>query len=161
MLDRLPLFLLAMPAWLPQAHWLSTLTHCATAFVLLLVPTTLIGGTFPVLSRVAVRRADEAGVRVGRLYTANTVGALIGTLLAGFVLMRFLGINRALIAAAAANLGIAAYAWRAAQAAAGSRAGDIHATDSQTLSPPGPFSQEWERGEGQRSPLPFLERGQG
>ena len=113
-LDHLPEASLAMPAWLPHLPWLSTLAHWSCAFVLLLVPTTLIGGTFPVVSRAAVRRTDEVGTRVGWLYTANTVGALLGTVLAGFVLMRWLGIDRSLVAAAAANLCAAAYAWHLA-----------------------------------------------
>ena len=42
------------------------------------------GATLPLLTRYAVTNADEIGPRVGLLYGINTVGAVIGALLAGF-----------------------------------------------------------------------------
>jgi len=61
--------------------------------LLLLVPTTLMGGTLPVLSRVVVHALGEIRREVGRLYFVNSLGAVVGTLLAGFVLVPRFGSN--------------------------------------------------------------------
>ena len=83
----------------------------ALTFALLLVPTTLMGATLPVLSRFAVARASEAGQGVGRLYAANTFGAAAGCLLTAFALLPHTGTWGATAAAAAGNAlaGIAAF----------------------------------------------------
>ena len=79
-------------------------------FALLLVPTTLMGATLPVLSRLAVSRTSEAGQGVGKLYAANTFGAAAGCLLTAFALLPHTGTWGATAAAAAGNVlaGIAA-----------------------------------------------------
>jgi spermidine synthase len=51
------------------------------------------GMTLPLLTRYLVRTLDEAGARLGELYAANTIGAMAGTLLGGFVLIELLGLR--------------------------------------------------------------------
>ncbi|HZN07179.1 MAG TPA: fused MFS/spermidine synthase, partial [Pyrinomonadaceae bacterium] len=58
--------------------------------LMLLVPTTLMGATLPVLSAALLRHGTTA---VTRLYGCNLVGAIIGTLAAGFVLLPSLGVR--------------------------------------------------------------------
>ena len=76
----------------------------AVTFLFLLVPTTLMGATLPVLSKVVVRHLGDLGERVGRLYGFNTFGAVAGCLLAGFVFMETLGLSATVRAAAILNL---------------------------------------------------------
>ncbi len=64
----------------------------ALAFLLLVVPTTLMGATFPVLCRYLVRRKNLASLGISGLYAANTAGAIAGTLLAGYFLLPAFGI---------------------------------------------------------------------
>src|SRR5262249_28037316 len=52
-------------------------------FALLLVPTTLMGGTLPVLSQALARRESVIGQAVGTLYAVNTFGAVVGVFLCG------------------------------------------------------------------------------
>lgn len=78
--------------------------------VVLLVPTMLMGGTLPILGRYVTRRADLIGRSVGLLYALNTLGAAVGCFLAGFVLIRALGVMGTLYAAAGVNLAVAAMA---------------------------------------------------
>jgi len=81
------------------------------AALVLLVPTTLMGGTLPVLTR-AFMGDDRAQLKpsLGRLYGLNTLGAVTGTALAGFFLIEFVGVRASLWITAALNLAIGAAA---------------------------------------------------
>ena len=72
-------------------------------FALLLVPTTLMGGTLPVLSQALVEDDAGLGQKVGTLYAVNTTGAVLGVVLAGYFLLPLLG-NRVTIALAASPM---------------------------------------------------------
>jgi spermidine synthase len=79
-------------------------------FAVLLLPTTLMGATLPILSRFVVTRLGVMGSRIGLLYGLNTAGAVIGTFLAGFFLVRLLGVYTSTYFAGVANLLIAGVA---------------------------------------------------
>lgn len=78
--------------------------------VVLLIPTTLMGATLPILSAALLRSPAHTPTSVTRLYTCNLVGAIFGTLAAGFLLLPNLGVRLTIFTAAALNLliGIAA-----------------------------------------------------
>jgi len=78
----------------------------ALGFLLLLVPTILMGGTLPVLIRYVTRSLDHLGADLGILYSMNLAGAVAGTLGAGFVLIPVLGVWGASMAAVVGNLGV-------------------------------------------------------
>jgi spermidine synthase len=80
------------------------LTRFALAFAAVAPATFLMGMTLPLLSRYLVRTLDETGARLGELYAANTLGAMGGTLVAGFVLIELLGLTLASLVAVAFNL---------------------------------------------------------
>jgi len=83
------------------------------AAVVLLIPTTLMGGTLPILTRALM--GEDRGLlkpSLGRLYGLNTLGAMTGTALAGFFLIEFVGVRTSLWATAALNLAIGAAAIR-------------------------------------------------
>lgn len=63
--------------------------------LVLAVPATLLGATLPVLSPALVRPGEDPGESLGGLYAANTFGAVVGALLAGFALIPRLGVARA------------------------------------------------------------------
>ena len=78
--------------------------------VLALAPATiLMGATLPTLTRYLTRDATLTGA-FSRLYAANTIGAIVGTTLAGFVLIELLGLSGALAVGAgcSATAGLAA-----------------------------------------------------
>ena len=83
-----------------------SLTQFLLAFGILLVPTTLMGGTLPILSRFLVRESETLGRRVGGLYALNTFGAVAGAYAAGFHLLPVFGIQRSLWLVVTLNLGI-------------------------------------------------------
>ena len=72
---------------------------------LVMVPATLfMGASFPVASALVVERFGSSGRRIGLLYAGNTVGAILGAFLAGFVLLPWLGIQNTLILTVYVNL---------------------------------------------------------
>lgn len=70
---------------------------------LLLPPTLCMGATLPLLARYVTGGTDESGFQVGRLYGANTLGAVLGAALAGFLLLPALGLAATGWCTAAAN----------------------------------------------------------
>lgn len=71
----------------------------------LLIPTALMGATLPVLSAALLLRSREhASNSVARLYTCNLVGAILGTLAAGFILLPLVGLRVTIWTAALINI---------------------------------------------------------
>jgi spermidine synthase len=85
-----------------------SLVRFAILFVLLLVPTMLMGGTLPALARHFETGERAAGRDAGLLYGINTLGAVAGAGAAGFVLLPWLGLRHTTTAAAAVNLAVGA-----------------------------------------------------
>jgi predicted membrane-bound spermidine synthase len=73
-------------------------------FVLLVVPTTLMGLSLPLLSRGIVRGVGEAAPVVSRLYAANTLGAAAGAAVGGWFLLGNLGFDGTVRLASSLNL---------------------------------------------------------
>ncbi|MBN1627352.1 MAG: fused MFS/spermidine synthase, partial [Deltaproteobacteria bacterium] len=76
--------------------------------LLLIVPTTLMGVTLPLLCRFYVEDLGHIGARTGRLYGLNTIGGAAGALLCGFFLIAGLGIWGSVFTAAGINILIGA-----------------------------------------------------
>ncbi|HSE91949.1 MAG TPA: fused MFS/spermidine synthase [Methylomirabilota bacterium] len=87
-----------------------SLTQFVLVLAVLLVPTTLMGGTLPVLSRFFARDAVTLSRRVGLLYALNTFGAVAGTAAAGYGLLPLFGVRGTLLLAATLTIGVGALA---------------------------------------------------
>jgi spermidine synthase len=96
--------------------------------VLLVPPAALMGATLPVL--VAAFGRSRMGPVLSRLYALNTLGAVVGSALAGFVLLPEVGLGWTTVVAAALNVAVAAVAWRARH---GVIPGDASATPAVVL----------------------------
>jgi spermidine synthase len=70
--------------------------------VVILIPTTLMGATFPVIAKFYVK--EKIGKGVGEVYSANNLGAILGSFTAGFLLIPLLGIKASIIFAASLNI---------------------------------------------------------
>ncbi|NOT54767.1 MAG: fused MFS/spermidine synthase [Deltaproteobacteria bacterium] len=81
----------------------SVLFYVGVSFVVVVLPTGLMGATLPLLVRDAVLHDAHLSARVSLLYTANTLGAAVGTLLTGFVLLPTLGLTHATFVAVGLN----------------------------------------------------------
>ncbi|MCB9365884.1 MAG: fused MFS/spermidine synthase [Calditrichaeota bacterium] len=87
------------------------LTRFLVCFLIIGVPTFLMGGTLPVLIKRFTRAEDTIGSETGFLYGLNTVGAVLGTFACGYFLLRELGMQHTTWIGVAINLGVAALAW--------------------------------------------------
>jgi spermidine synthase len=72
-------------------------------FLVVLVPTVLMGSTLPLLTAHLVRRTGNVGRSLGRLYSVNTLGSALASLAAVLVLMRALGQHGVVTIAAISN----------------------------------------------------------
>ncbi|UCC15202.1 MAG: fused MFS/spermidine synthase [Gammaproteobacteria bacterium] len=91
------------------------LVRFASAFLIVMAPTVLMGATLPVLGRYLLSATSSVGARLGMLYSINTLGAVTGVLATGFVLIGRYGIHVPVFAAVAGNLFIGLIAWIAAR----------------------------------------------
>ena len=76
------------------------------SFVILLVPTLLMGLTLPLLTQSFVERVESSGHIIGLLYGINTLGAAFGALVSGYILIGWLGFDGATKVAVALNLSV-------------------------------------------------------
>lgn len=104
------MFGLAIPLykWMWQLFHLNLLSfsllRLAVAALILLLPTTCMGATLPLLSKFVTDKLDYVGSRVGTLYAVNTFGAVLGSALAGFVLLPTLGLFLTIVFSAVINV---------------------------------------------------------
>lgn len=87
-----------------EAPLLLTLARFVLSTLVLIIPTTCMGATLPVLVRYVTHTAGRLGRSVGTLYGVNTLGAVAGVAAAGFVLMPTLGLTHTTWLAAGGNL---------------------------------------------------------
>ena len=72
-------------------------------FSVMLIPTVLMGGTWPIANKIFVDNFDKLGKGTGELYSANSLGAIFGSFGAGFILIPLLGIRNSSLFAALLN----------------------------------------------------------
>lgn len=114
LIDELPALLLGLLET-TELDISSILTIHALLAGLVILPVALaLGAVMPLVMRAAVAELDRLGRDVGRAYAANTVGAIAGALVAGFVVLPLVGVEAGLRLAAAIEAGLALLlAWRA------------------------------------------------
>ena len=106
----LPLELSAVRPWLASAYddgnpgVMFPLLRLASSLLLLAVPAMAMGATFPIASRWMVQDATRAAADAGWLYAVNTIGATLGAVLAGFVLLPALGLRQTIAVGVVLNL---------------------------------------------------------
>lgn len=74
------------------------------AFAALFIPTFLMGGTLPIVSKYFVKRREETSKFVGFLYALNTFGAFFGVLFTGFYALYAIGVWQTVYLAGFLNL---------------------------------------------------------
>ncbi|MGD9140046.1 MAG: fused MFS/spermidine synthase [bacterium] len=75
-----------------------------------ILPLTLFSGAlFPAAASAYVPDADRLSERIGRLYAGNSLGAIAGSLIAGFVLLPAMGAHRAVVPVIILQLALGLY----------------------------------------------------
>ncbi|MBI1292267.1 hypothetical protein GC173_13675 [bacterium] len=99
----------------------------AACVTVLLIPTILMGGTLPAMSRHVVQSLSGVGPQISWLYFVNSLGAVVGCLLAGFYLISAVGLQLSVMTAAVLNVTAALMAVVGARLARESRASALPA----------------------------------
>lgn len=86
--------------------YLAPLLH---AGLVILVPTTLMGIAFPLVTALTAPQVERVGRHVGILYALNTLGGIAGSLLTGFVFIPLLGTQVTLASVCVLNLLVAVW----------------------------------------------------
>lgn len=95
-----------------DAGWLSTSFKWASAILLILPQSVLLGMTFPLMSNGVMRRsASGDGSILGGLYFSNSAGAAVGVLAATFMLLPAVGLPGAMRSGAVLNIVVALFAY--------------------------------------------------
>lgn len=90
----------------PAAGWLVGL-QLALGAVVLIPPTLLMGLTLPMLTRHLIARRAGLGASAGVLYSSNTLGAAVGAIATGYLIMPAIGVQSSLRLAVVINVGVA------------------------------------------------------
>lgn len=109
------------------------------AALLILPQSVLLGATFPLMTAGTIRHEPAgSGRTIALLYFANSLGAALGVLLAGFVLIQAAGLPGTLLAAAMANVLVGGAVYLASQRAGATTVplGDPRAAASPEAGPP-------------------------
>ena len=110
LLDAASAVYVALHGISPDSLGVLTVARMVCSFAILAIPTTMMGITLPLLTAAVSRGRRTTGTSVSLLYAINTLGAMSGTLLTGYILIPAIGIRRSFLLAAALNVivGIAA-----------------------------------------------------
>jgi spermidine synthase len=117
------------------AHpWLVNSLRLGVAFGLMVVPTTAMGLTLPLLTKALARGEANFGRVLGRLYGWNTLGGVAGALCGELWLISWLGQRGTALAAAALNVTAAAVALLLARHAGEAQAPEVEPLPAQRIS---------------------------
>ncbi len=83
-----------------------TVVRVLLASLAMLGPTTLMGGTLPVLTRFVSRHRERVGRSLSFLYGLNTWGGVFGTFACGFLLLQTVGATASQLIAIAVNVAV-------------------------------------------------------
>jgi spermidine synthase len=100
---RLPDLVLAILKRMSPSAGGALLTQFALSFLVMIVPTTIIGAAFPCAVQICARALRSLGRDIGQVYSVNTAGTIAGALVAGFLLIPRIGAQASMMAAAAVN----------------------------------------------------------
>jgi spermidine synthase len=90
---------------------LITVLRTLICFFALLLPTTLMGGTLPVLTSWLVKRGILFGKSFSLLYGINTLGAVFGVFISGFITLEILGEYKTILLGVFLNFLVAGLAY--------------------------------------------------
>jgi spermidine synthase len=103
-------------ATMADTPWALNAARLGIAFAMLVLPTTAMGATLPVLTDALSRSNPNFGANLGRLYGWNTLGAMLGAICAEALLVRWFGVASTGLIALTLNLAAGLIALRLSKA---------------------------------------------
>jgi spermidine synthase len=94
--ERLPFLLLRLRHGFGASFEQFLTIQVVLSALVMIVPTLLLGTTFPVVARIYTQSLYRIGSSIGTAYASNTVGAIVGAFLGGFVLIPTLGVQNSI-----------------------------------------------------------------
>ncbi|THB80885.1 MAG: tetratricopeptide repeat protein [Desulfobacteraceae bacterium] len=100
----LPFYLTQVIAKYSDGFWQLQAVEFFLVLGIVFIPTLLMGAAFPLATHIFSLHRKRTGESVGTVYGANTLGTIIGSALAGFVLIPLIGTQKTIYAATGLNL---------------------------------------------------------
>ena len=94
--ERLPFLFLRLRHGFGDSFEQFLVIQVLLSSLVMIVPTLLLGATFPVVARIYTQSLYRIGTSIGTAYASNTVGAILGAFLGGFVLIPTLGVQNSI-----------------------------------------------------------------
>ena len=85
----------------------SALIRAPISFLALIIPTTLMGGTLPILTAYLAKKENLFGKNFSLLYGLNTLGAVLGVVISGFITLGLFGERATVLLGVAINFLVA------------------------------------------------------
>lgn len=89
--DDLPFLFKHLHRWFSQSFGWFQFAQFFLCFFVIFVPTCIFGAIFPLVNRLLFGADQPPGAVVGKLYSMNTLGAIAGSLVSGFILIPLMG----------------------------------------------------------------------
>ena len=105
------IFLQGYQAGLHESFGLFQAFIFALCFLIMFIPTLLLGALFPLITALWTRDAAAVGRGVGTAYAANTAGTVLGSLLGGLFLLPTLGVHNSLLLATSLHIAVGLLFW--------------------------------------------------
>lgn len=106
-LENLEFFYIDLYTVLPTIMWSSIFLKSFFAMAMLFIPTFLMGTTLPLITKYLSATNENYSNNISLLYGLNTLGAILGTIIAGFYLLENFGISGATKFSATINIIVA------------------------------------------------------
>jgi spermidine synthase len=103
-LGFLPYVFLRMFPFVESSYHTVIAGNFLICFLAIILPTTLIGMTFPLCIKIYTQKLERLGGSIGRVYASNAAGNILGSFMAGFVFIPLVGAEVTLKIAVALNL---------------------------------------------------------
>ena len=104
--ERLPLLFLRLLYALGDSFSLFLSIQLLLCALVMLLPTVLLGMTFPLVAQLFTQDLYRVGSGVGISYAANTLGAILGAFAGGFIFIPWIGVQNSIILGVVLNLSV-------------------------------------------------------
>jgi spermidine synthase len=100
---ELPFIFLKLQNIFSQSFWLFSFIQFLLCSAIMIIPTLCMGAIFPTVSRIYTKDINKIGQSIGNIYFFNTIGAILGSFVGGFIMIPFIGVQLSIILTSATS----------------------------------------------------------